>query len=207
MVDTVGTPNHYLEESHPGKIWDLHWYVWERNIYCGEAPILGLFSWEASMNCWLRKTGRDTYHVHFTDENTEAKKKNTQFVQDQNPVTDRAEIELIYWALKFVHFCCFFVFFFSHHVHVLWPSLHFPGQTSSCTSSNSCNRGQISPFPWIFGNKIHDSLPFVFLGFYMIATHTRRCYWVCSRTIFLQFPSFYNLILQSHLAKERISDQ
>ena len=112
MVDTVGTPNHYLEESHPGKIWDLHWYVWERNIYCGEAPILGLFSWEASMNCWLRKTGRDTYHVHFTDENTEAKKKNTQFVQDQNPVTDRAEIELIYWALKFVHFCCFFVFFF-----------------------------------------------------------------------------------------------
>lgn len=40
------------------------------------------------------------------------KKKNTQFVQDQNPVTDRAEIELIYWALKFVHFCCFFCFFF-----------------------------------------------------------------------------------------------
>lgn len=42
------------------------------------------------------KIGRDSYHVHFTDENTEAKKKDTQYVQDQNPVTGRAKTELMY---------------------------------------------------------------------------------------------------------------
>ena len=45
------------------------------------------------------KIGRDSYHVHFTDENAEAKKKkkkDTQYVQDQNPVTGRAKTELMY---------------------------------------------------------------------------------------------------------------
>ena len=154
-MGTAGALNHYLEESPPVKIWDPHRYVWGRNIFCRKAPIwvcflflllffFFLFSWEASMNCWLMKIGRDSYRVHFTDENAEAKKKkkkDTQYVQDQNPVTGRAETELIYWALKFVLFWVFFFFFLIMFM-FLWPSLHFPGQTSSCTSSNTCNRGE-----------------------------------------------------------------
>ena len=154
-MGTAGALNHYLEESPPVKIWDPHRYVWGRNIFCRKAPIwvcflflllffFFLFSWEASMNCWLMKIGRDSYRVHFTDENAEAKKKkkkDTQYVQDQNPVTGRAETELIYWALKFVLFWVFFFFFLIMFM-FLWPSLHFSGQTSSCTSSNTCNRGE-----------------------------------------------------------------
>lgn len=182
-MGTAGAPNHYFAESPPGKIWDPHQSVRGRNVYCGKAPIWVcflflllffffsfLFSWEASMNCWLMKIGRDSYHVHFTDENTEAKKKDTQYVQDQNPVTGRAKTELMYWALKFVLFWVFFFFLIIMFM-FLWPSLHFPGQTSSCTSSNTCNRGEnLSFFPGYLGIKfiilyllsslgVHESYP------------------------------------------------
>lgn len=182
-MGTAGAPNHYFAESPPGKIWDPHQSVRGRNVYCGKAPIWVcflflllffffsfLFSWEASMNCWLMKIGRDSYHVHFTDENTEAKKKDTQYVQDQNPVTGRAKTELMYWALKFVLFWVFFFFLIIMFM-FLWPSLHFPGQTSSCTSSDTCNRGEnLSFFPGYLGIKfiilyllsslgVHESYP------------------------------------------------
>lgn len=176
-MGTAGAPNHYFAESPPGKIWDPHQSVRGRNVYCGKAPIWVcflflllffffsfLFSWEASMNCWLMKIGRDSYHVHFTDENTEAKKKDTQYVQDQNPVTGRAKTELMYWALKFVLFWVFF-FLSHHHVHV-FVALSTFSRTDIILHQfqHLQQRGKSLLFSWIFGNKIHNSLPFVFPG-------------------------------------------
>lgn len=203
-MGTAGALNHYLEKSLPGKIWDPHQSVWGRNVYCGEAPILGVFSWEASMNCWLMKTGRDSYRVHFTDENTEAKqnKRIHNMFKIKNQWLVWAVIELIYWALKFVLF-----FFFPWCSFFCGPLYLFQDRHHLAPVPTLATEGKISPFSRIFGNKIHDSLTFVFPGCTWELPTPEDATECVQEPFFCNSLLFYNLILQSHPAKERISDQ